>query len=125
MAGNINKVILIGSLGCDSKISGTQAGGSLVCFTLTTWESWRDRTTGEPRERTVWHHIVIFNERLVEIAKKYLRKGSKVYVEGQLRTRQWEEWEDHEIRRRGTTEVVLSEYRGELVMLDRGETPSL
>src|SRR5437764_15380844 len=115
MAGSINKVILIGKLGCDPEIRGTQAGDLVVSFSLATWESWRDRASGERRERTEWHHIAIFNKQLAEVALSYLRKGSKVYVEGQLRTRLWEE---HEGRRRSTTELVLSEYRGKLVMLD-------
>src|SRR5262249_7581732 len=114
MAGSINKVILIGKLGCDPEIRGTQKGEGVVSFTLATSESWRDRATGERRQRTEWHHIAIFNKQLVEVAEKYLRKGSNVYVEGQLRTRQLE---DHEGRQRSTTEIVLSEYRGELKML--------
>ena len=118
MAGNINKVILIGDLENDPEIRGTQAGGSAVSFSLVTVESWCDRASGEQRERSVRHHIAIFNKRLGWIAQEYLRKGSKIYVEGQLRTRQWE---DHEGRQRSTTEIVLSDYRGELVMLDAGQ----
>jgi single-strand DNA-binding protein len=115
MAGNINKVILIGNLGCDPEIRATQAGERVVSFSLTTSESWRDRTSGERRERAEWHHIAIFNERLGEVAERYLRKGSKVYVEGQLRTRQSQGQVGEQ---RSTTEIVVSEYRGKLVMLD-------
>src|SRR5207249_1945852 len=122
MAGSINKVILIGYLGCDTEIRGTQAGETVVSFSLATSESWRDRASGERRERTEWHHIAIFNKQLAEVAEKYLRNGSKVYIEGQLRTRQWQ---DQEGQQRSTTEIVLSEYRGKLVMLDRRETPAL
>jgi single-strand DNA-binding protein len=115
MARNINKVILIGNLGCDPEIRATQAGERVVSFSLATSESWRDRTSGERRERTEWHHIAIFNERLGEVAERYLRKGSKVYVEGQLRTRQSQGQVGEQ---RSTTEIVVSEYRGKLVMLD-------
>jgi single-strand DNA-binding protein len=115
MAGNINKVILIGNLGCDPEIRATQAGERVVSFSLATSESWRDRTSGERRERTEWHHIAIFNERLGEVAERYLRKGSKVYVEGQLQTRQSQGQVGEQ---RSTTEIVVSEYRGKLVMLD-------
>lgn len=92
-----------------------QEGECVVSFSLATSESWSDRTSGERRERTEWHHIAIFNDRLADIAFRYLRKGSKVYVEGQLRTRQWQ---DQEGPQRSTTEIVLSQYRGQLVMLD-------
>jgi single-strand DNA-binding protein len=115
MAGSINKVILIGKLGGDPETRGTQAGERVVSFSLATSESWRDRESGERRERTEWHHIAIFNKQLAEVAFSYLRRGSKVYLEGQLRTRHWE---DHHGQPRSTTEVVLSEYRGKLVMLD-------
>jgi single-strand DNA-binding protein len=115
MAGSINKVILIGYLGCDPEMRGTQAGESVVSFGLATSESWRDRASGERRERTEWHHVAIFNKQLAKVAFWYLHKGSKVYVEGQLRTRQRQ---DQEGQQRSTTEIVLSEYRGNLVMLD-------
>jgi single-strand DNA-binding protein len=120
MAGSINKVILIGKLGCDPEICATQARELVVSFSLATYESWRDRASGEHRERTVWHHIAIFNKQLAEVAERYLRKGSRVYVEGQLRTRQLQ---DHEGRQRNTTEIVLSEYRGKLVMLNGCDGP--
>ena len=120
MAGSINKVILIGKLGCNPEMRGTQTGEAVVSFSLATSESWRDRASGERRERTEWHHIAIFNQQLADVAFRYLRKGSKIYVEGQLRTRHLE---DHEARQRSTTEVVLSEYRGKLVMLDGRDGP--
>jgi single-strand DNA-binding protein len=116
MAGNINKVILIGNLGHDPEIRGTQAGERVVSFDLATSESWRDRTSGERREHTEWHRIVIFDEHLAEVAERYLREGSKVYIEGRLQTRQRQ---DQQGQQRTTTEVVLSQYRGKLVMLDR------
>jgi single-strand DNA-binding protein len=115
MAGSVNKVILIGNLGRDPEIRSTQDGQRIANFTLATSENWRDRTSGERKERTEWHRIVIFNERLAEIAEKYLRKGSKVYLEGQLQTRQWQ---DQQGQQRTTTEVVLTRFKGELTMLD-------
>lgn len=115
MAGSVNKVILIGNLGRDPEIRTTNDGTRIANFTLATNETWRDRTTGERRERTEWHRIVIFNERLAEIAEKYLRKGSKVYLEGQLQTRKWT---GQDGRENYTTEVVLQRFRGELTMLD-------
>ena len=114
MAGSINKVFLIGTLESHPEIRSTQAGELVVSFSLATYESWRDRATGECRERTEMHHIAIFNQQLAWIAQRYLRQGSKVYVEGQLRARQLQ---DQEGRQRRTTEIVLSEYRGKLVML--------
>ena len=121
MAGSINKVILIGKLGCDPEMRGTQTGESVILFSLATLESWRDRATGEHRERTEWHHIAIFNKQLAGVAWRYLRRGSKVYVEGQLHTRQFQ---DQDGQQRRMTEIVLSEYRGKLVMLDRSEVPT-
>ena len=115
MAGSVNKVILVGNLGRDPEIRATQDGQRIANFTLATSESWRDRVSGERKERTEWHRIVIFNERLVEIAEKYLRKGSKLYVEGALQTRKWT---DNAGVEKYSTEVVLQNYRGELTMLD-------
>jgi single-strand DNA-binding protein len=115
MAGSVNKVILVGNLGRDPEMRSTQDGQRIANFTLATSESWRDRGSGERKERTEWHRIVIFNERLAEIAEKYLRKGSKVYLEGQLQTRKWTDQSGQE---KYTTEVVLSRFRGELTMLD-------
>ena len=115
MAGSVNKVILVGNLGRDPEIRSTQDGMRIVNFTLTTSESWRDKMSGERKERTEWHRVVIFNERLGEIAEKYLKKGSKVYLEGALQTRKWT---DNAGQERYTTEVVLQRFRGELTMLD-------
>lgn len=119
MAGSINKVILIGNLGRDPEVRTMQSGGKVANLRIATSERWRDRNTGEMQERTEWHNVVIFNERLVDVAEQYLRKGSKVFVEGQLQTRKWT---DQSGQDRYTTEVVLQRFRGELQMLDsRGE----
>ncbi|MGF1607902.1 MAG: single-stranded DNA-binding protein [Kiloniellales bacterium] len=115
MAGSVNKVILVGNLGRDPEIRTTQDGTRVANLSLATSESWRDRNSGERRERTEWHRVAIFNERLVDVAEKYLRKGSKVYIEGQLQTRKWTDQNGQE---RYTTEVVLQRFRGELTMLD-------
>jgi single-strand DNA-binding protein len=119
MAGSVNKVILVGNLGRDPEVRQTQDGNPIVNLSLATSENWRDKATGERRERTEWHRVVIFNERLADVAQKYLRKGSKIYVEGQLQTRKWT---DQDGRDRYSTEVVLQRFRGELTMLDsRGD----
>ena len=115
MAGSVNKVILIGNLGRDPEVRHTNDGVPIVNMSLATSESWRDRASGERRERTEWHRVVIFNEKLGEIAQKYLRKGSKVYLEGQLQTRKWTDQSGVE---KYSTEVVLNRFRGELTMLD-------
>ncbi len=115
MAGSLNKVTLIGNLGRDPEIRSTQDGSRIATFTVATSDTWRDRVSGERKERTEWHRIVIFNERLAEIAEKYLRKGSKVYLEGALQTRKWTDQGGQE---RTTTEIVLPKFRGELTMLD-------
>jgi single-strand DNA-binding protein len=115
MAGSVNKVILIGNLGRDPEIRSTQDGMRIANFSLATSENWRDKASGERKERTEWHRVVIFNERLVEIAEKYLKKGAKVYLEGALQTRKWT---DNSGQERYTTEVVLQRFRGELTMLD-------
>lgn len=115
MAGSVNKVILVGNLGKDPEVRAFQNGGRVANFSIATSENWKDKITGERKEKTEWHNISIQNEKLVEIAEKYLRKGSKVYVEGQLETRKWT---DKEGRDRYTTEVVLRAFRGELTMLD-------
>ncbi|HWB47472.1 MAG TPA: single-stranded DNA-binding protein [Stellaceae bacterium] len=117
MAGSINKVILVGNLGRDPEIRSTGEGMRIANLALATSESWRDRNSGERKERTEWHRVVIFNERLVEIAEKYLRKGSKIYVEGALQTRKWT---DNQGMERFSTEIVLQRFRGELTMLDGG-----
>ncbi len=115
MAGSVNKVILIGNLGADPEVRQTQDGRPIVNLRLATSESWRDKSTGERREKTEWHRVVIFNENLGRIAEQYLKKGSKVYIEGQLQTRKWQ---DQAGQDRYSTEVVLQQYRGELAMLD-------
>jgi single-strand DNA-binding protein len=115
MAGSVNKVILIGNLGRDPEIRSMQDGNRVANLAVATSESWRDRVSGERKERTEWHRVVIFNERLAEIAEKYLRKGSKVYLEGALQTRKWTDQGGQE---RYTTEIVLNRFRGELTMLD-------
>ncbi len=115
MAGSVNKVILVGNLGRDPEIRSTQDGTRIATLNLATSENWRDKMSGERKEKTEWHRVVIFNDRLVEVAEKYLRKGSKIYVEGQLQTRKWTDQQGQE---RYTTEVALQRFRGELTMLD-------
>ena len=119
MAGSVNKVILVGNLGRDPEIRSTSDGTRIANLNLATSESWRDRNSGERKERTEWHRVVIFNERLVELAEKYLRKGSKIYVEGALQTRKWT---DNAGVEKYSTEVVLQRFRGELTMLDGART---
>jgi len=120
MAGSVNKVILVGNLGRDPEVRNTQDGRKVVNLSLATSESWRDRQSGERKERTEWHRVVIFNENLAEVAEKYLRKGAKVFIEGQLQTRKWTDQSGAE---KYTTEIVLQRYRGELTMLDgRGDS---
>ena len=119
MAGSVNKVILVGNLGRDPEVRYSQDGKKIVNMSVATSESWNDRNSGERREKTEWHRVVIFNDRLGEIAEKYLNKGSKVYLEGQLQTRKWSGNDGQE---RYSTEVVLNRFRGELTMLDtRGD----
>ncbi|MBO6854289.1 MAG: single-stranded DNA-binding protein [Marivivens sp.] len=115
MAGSVNKVIIVGNLGRDPEVRTFQNGGKVVNLRIATSENWKDRNTGERRERTEWHSVAIFSEPLGRIAEQYLRKGSKVYVEGQLETRKWQ---DQSGQDRYTTEVVLRPYRGELTLLD-------
>lgn len=115
MAGSVNKVILIGNLGRDPEVRSMQDGGKIVQLSVATSEQWRDRASGERKEKTEWHRVVIFNERLAEVAEKYLRKGSKVYLEGALQTRKWTDKDGQE---KYTTEIVLGKFRGELTMLD-------
>lgn len=119
MAGSVNKVILVGNLGRDPEVRTFQNGGKVCNLRIATSENWRDRNTGERRERTEWHSVAIFSEPLAKIAEQYLKKGSKVYLEGQLETRKWQDQAGND---RYTTEVVLRPYRGELTLLDsRGE----
>lgn len=115
MAGSVNKVILVGNLGKDPDVRTTQMGTKVVNLTLATSDTWNDRQTGERKENTEWHRVVIFNERLADVAEKYLRKGRKVFIEGQLKTRKWTDQQGME---RYTTEVVVDRFRGELVLLD-------
>jgi len=115
MAGSVNKVILIGNLGKDPEIRNTQDGKAIANFSLATSESWRDKSTGEKRERTEWHRVVVFNEGLANVARDYLRKGSKVYLEGQLQTRKWVDQSGQE---KYSTEVVLQGFNAALTMLD-------
>jgi single-strand DNA-binding protein len=119
MAGSVNKVILVGNLGRDPEVRTFQNGGKVCNLRIATSERWRDRASGENREKTEWHSVAIFSEPLAKIAEQYLRKGSKVYIEGQLETRKWQDQSGQE---RYTTEVVLRPYKGELTLLDgRGE----
>jgi single-strand DNA-binding protein len=119
MAGTVTKVMMVGNLGRDPDVLQTQDGTPVVNLSVATRANWRDRASGERRERTEGHRVVIFNDRLADVAQKYLRKGSKVYLEGQLQTRKWSDQSGQE---RYTTEVVLGQFRGELTMLDgRGE----
>lgn len=122
MAGSINKVILVGNLGRDPEVRMTQEGTKIVNLSVATSEQWKDRDTQERKERTEWHRVVIFNERLADVADKYLRKGSKIYVEGQLQTRKWTDQNGQE---KYTTEIVISRFRGEITMLDTVRGPNV
>jgi single-strand DNA-binding protein len=115
MAGSVNKVILVGNLGRDPEVRSVQDGRPMVNMSVATSDTWRDRQSGERKERTEWHRVVIFNEKLAEVAQKFVRKGSKVYVEGQLATRKWTDQSGQE---RYTTEVVIPRFGGALTMLD-------
>jgi single-strand DNA-binding protein len=120
MAGSVNKVILVGNLGKDPEVRTTQDGQKIVNLTLATSDTWNDRQTGERKERTEWHRVVIFNDRVGDVAERFLRKGRKVYIEGSLQTRKWTDQSGQE---RYSTEVVIGRFKGELVLLDgtRGE----
>lgn len=115
MSGSVNKVILVGNLGRDPEIRSMQSGDKVCNLSVATSERWRDRNTGEMNEKTEWHRVVIFDQKLVEVAEKYLQKGAKLFLEGQLQTRKWTDQSGQE---KYTTEVVLQRFRGELVMLD-------
>jgi single-strand DNA-binding protein len=115
MAGSVNKVILVGNLGKDPEVRRMTSGEPVVNLSVATSETWRDKASGERKEKTEWHRVVIFNKNLAEVAEKYLRKGAKVYVEGQLQTRKWTDKDGQE---KYSTEVVLQNFRGELTMLD-------
>jgi single-strand DNA-binding protein len=115
MAGSVNKVILIGNLGRDPEIRTTQDGTKVANLSVATSENWRDKNSGERREKTEWHRVVVFNDRLVDVIERYLKKGAKIYIEGALQTRKWTDQSGAE---KYTTEIVLQRYRGELTMLD-------
>src|SRR3954470_21112636 len=115
MAGSVNKVILVGNLGKDPEVRSTQDGSKIVNLTLATSETWNDRASGERKERTEWHRVVIFNDRIGDVAERFLKKGSKIYVEGALQTRKWTDQSGQE---RYSTEVVVGRFKGELTMLD-------
>jgi single-strand DNA-binding protein len=118
VAGSVNKVILIGNLGKDPEVRSMQSGGKVCNLSVATSENWKDRNSGERKERTEWHRVVIFNENLIQVAERFLKKGSKVYLEGQIETRKWQDQSGQE---RYSTEIVLRPYRGELTLLDRAE----
>ena len=115
MAGSVNKVILVGNLGADPEIRALGSGDRVANLRIATSESWRDRTSGERKEKTEWHRVVIFNENLVKVAENYLKKGAKVYIEGAIQTRKWADQSGVE---KFSTEIVLQKFRGELTMLD-------
>ncbi|WP_336800342.1 single-stranded DNA-binding protein [Kaistia sp. MMO-174] len=115
MSGSVNKVILVGNLGRDPEVRRTNAGETVVTLNLATSESWRDKQSGERKEKAEWHRVVVFNENLAKVAEQYLKKGSKLYVEGQLQTRRWTDQSGAE---KFTTEIVLQRFRGELTLLD-------
>jgi single-strand DNA-binding protein len=115
MAGSVNKVILVGNLGKDPEIRAMQNGGRVANLSIATSENWKDKNSGERKEKTEWHRVVIFNENLVKVAEQYLKKGAKVYIEGQIETRKWTDQSGQE---KYTTEVVVPRFRGELTMLD-------
>ncbi len=117
MAGSVNKVILVGNLGKDPEVRNAQNGTKIVNFTLATSESWNDKGSGERREKTEWHRVVVFNERIADVVERYCRKGKKVYVEGSLQTRKWTDQSGQE---KYTTEVVIDRFRGDLTLLDSG-----
>jgi len=116
----VNKAILVGNLGGDPDIKSTATGAPVATFSVATSESWRDKQSGERKERTEWHRVVVFNEGLVKIAQQYLKKGSKVYIEGQIRSRKWTAQDGGE---RTTTEIVLSNFQAQLQMLDKADRP--
>lgn len=119
MSGSVNKAIILGNLGRDPEVRHTQNGDPVVNLSVATSESWKDKNTGERKEKTTWHNVVIFNEGLCKVAEAYLRKGTKVYLEGQLQTRKWT---DQSGQDKYTTEIVLQRYRGELTMLGEQRT---
>lgn len=125
MAGSVNKVILVGNLGADPEVRTMQSGDKVVNLSIATSETWNDKASGERKEKTEWHRVVVFNQGIVKVCENYLRKGAKVYIEGQIETRSWEQ----DGQKKYTTEIVLRPYRGELNMLDSrgsggGSSPS-
>lgn len=123
MAGSVNKVILVGNLGRDPEVRRMNSGDPVVNLSIATSETWRDKASGEKRDRTEWHRVVIFNENLARVAENYLRKGTRVYLEGQLQTRKWQ---DRDGQDKYTTEIVLQKYRGDLQILSaRGEESAM
>jgi single-strand DNA-binding protein len=118
MAGSVNKVILIGNLGKDPEVRSMQSGGKVCNLSVATSESWKDKVSGERKDRTEWHRVVIFNENLISVAERFLKKGSKVYLEGQIETRKWQDQSGQE---KYSTEIVLRPFRGELTLLDSRE----
>lgn len=116
VAGSVNKVILVGNLGADPDVRTMQSGDKVVNLSIATSEGWKDKSTGERKERTEWHRVVVFNQGLVNVCENYLKKGAKVYIEGQLETRKWQDQASGQDKY--TTEIVLRPYRGELTMLD-------
>lgn len=121
MAGSLNKVTLIGNLGKDPEIRFMPDGSRVASFSLATSETWKDKTTGERKDRTEWHRIAVFNEKLAEIVEKYVRKGTKLYIEGQLQTRKWTDQAGIE---KYTTEIIIGKFRGDLVLLDSKKSES-
>jgi single-strand DNA-binding protein len=117
MAGSVNKVILVGNLGKAPEVRNSQAGDKIVSFTLATSETWNDKASGARRERTEWHRVVVFNSQIADVAERFLKKGAKVYVEGQLQTRKWSDQQGVE---RYSTEIVLARFKGEMTMLSSG-----
>jgi single-strand DNA-binding protein len=115
MAGSVNKVILVGNLGKDPEVRSTQDGSKIVNLTLATSETWNDRASGERKEKTEWHRVVVFNDRVADVAERFLKKGAKIYVEGALQTRKWTDQQGQE---RYTTEIVIGRFNGQLTMLD-------
>ena len=122
MAGSLNKVVLIGNLGRDPEIRSTNDGKEIATFSLATSESWKDKITGERKDKTEWHRVVVFNDGLVKIIKSYVKKGTKLYIEGQLQTRKWVDSENQE---RYTTEVVLQNFNSNLILLDSRADPTV
>ena len=115
MAGSVNKVILVGNIGKDPEIRSTQSGGKIANLTLATSETWNDKSSGERKEKTEWHRVVVFNDRLVDVVERFVKKGRKLYVEGSLQTRKWTDQSGQE---KYTTEVVVDRFRGDITLLD-------